>query len=230
MPRTIFQATIDTCRYYFNRWFGKPPPEERPIPNPLKVKVGSTIHLPNDLNLDKYDFKVQSLREVTRTEEKRKHTFIDYDLSGRSLELEVDKEQPLRIRVFPDIAMVLWPVDEQPNSPELLSVFDGRTDEFTRILPVEDETQENPTEVYYREATRSGRPLLTAYKAEVRTEELQDKVTKITPSSMQYKNYSRNTKSVSGREFRQYFFVEQDLDTGVFTFWQGEKLLLENVY
>lgn len=194
--------------------------------NPLDLRVGSPVPIAysNGPEFADYSFTVQEIREYNRIVSGQNFRFTDYALRGTNTKsFDATQAMTLRLRTVPNAAsghdsFLLRLYDEFGFAEDFLGVLKddtgvfeakddktGVTDTFTRINDLRDSWQ--AAVLVVAETTPDGKA----------------SPGKSSPLKVEYWDYWRDVDLGSGNTAKEFFFVEQNSDTGWFQLWRGRE-------
>jgi hypothetical protein len=204
-------------------WWSPPAPPSPPedeVRNPMHVRVQKSSVVVDTMQLRKYTFIVEAIKEYGVDYGSKKFKFTDYDC--RSALQEGDPVE-IKIRYYPS------EISGREHQILVLQKHDvvDYDEGFKSLL---EENQFNTTEDDVIEAS-FWRINDTKTPYQVRTYEVEDlaqgkevTVVKSDAKETWYWDYWRDTVDGGGSSYKEFLFVEWDKgDTGQFTIWRGEE-------
>ena len=194
--------------------------------NPLDHKIGSFVAV-NKTEFAGFDFYVREIRENTRRIGHQDFQFVDYVLVGvNTKSFDKVEEVTLRLRVMPNAvgsrdALLLQLYDDLAYAQGLHDVVRDTTGKFE---VTDDESGQ--VDLYFR-VNDVLDPYETAVLVVKATADDGKAISgQVEHARLEYWDYWRDVDNGASKTFKQFLFVEMNLDTGWFQIWSGEEFFL----
>lgn len=205
--------------------------------NPLEAKIGCTVCFDHEPEISGINFVIDKITVYKQEVHRQEFFLTDYCLRGVSL--DHDKPVRMRLRLIPDEdttddlghkIQLLYLYDEMPADENFReNVLGDETGEFW-VNHADDGSELEEPRTYWRRGGTDHCPNPDPYESRCTDLSDVDGDGTVEDDELEHYNmtsweYSRMTDDEAGQEYEEFLTIEQDCDSGYFTFLRGRDVL-----